>query len=177
MGAAITGALLILLTAFPLYPGFLEQAEQSYLAPPIIDSTHNLYQKSIDLLPIDLPDLAYYPEQLADYIDPLQTQLRQGEAQIDFKALDGATCFVCYESVEFLGFLSNQQGSISPKFKCSDCGRTSDGCQTFQGHHAMYHECPVILGRRGYRFDCGIWSNGNYHRPTGTCPVCGESSY
>ncbi|MEW5784482.1 MAG: CvpA family protein [Bacillota bacterium] len=34
--------------------------------------------------------------------------------------------------------------------------------------------CPVVLSRQRLRFDCGSWSNGSFHRPTGTCPVCGE---
>ncbi len=172
LGAAVTGLILILLTSFPLMAGFQNQVDQSALASTLIDAGHSVYGKAIELLPVDLPSLAFHPEQLSDYIP----QTRQPEVQnIDFRQLDGAACFVCRDPVDFLGYLTNRYGSVSPKFQCTGCGRTSDGCQTFEGHHLMYEECPVVLGRRGYRFDCGIWSNMNYHRPTGTCPVCGES--
>ncbi len=173
IGIAVTGLILVLLTSFPLMAGLQDQVGQSALAPTLIDTGHTVYGKAMDLLPVDLPSLAFYPEQLTDYFQQTgQPELRR----IDFKQLDGAACFVCGDSVGFLGYMTNRYGSVSPKFQCTGCGRTSDGCQTFEGHHLMYEECPVVLGRRGYRFDCGIWSNLNYHRPTGTCPVCGESS-
>lgn len=172
IGIAVTGLILLLLTSFPLVDGFQDQVDRSTLAPALVEAGYAVYGKAMELLPVDLPGLAFHPEQLADYLP----QARQPELrQIDFRQLAGATCFVCEDSVDFLGYMINRYGSASPKFQCAGCGRTSDGCQTYQGHHLMYEECPVVLGRRGYRFDCGIWSNMNYHRPTGTCPVCGES--
>lgn len=176
MGMAITAALVIILLAFPLLPNFQEHTEESLLALPIADAVQEFYHKAYSVIPFDLPSLAFYPEQLAGYLNPLQSHFHHGEDYINFRELDGSLCIVCYEPVEFLGFLTNDSGTISPKFHCTGCGRTSDGCQTFLGHHLMYGECPIVLGRKGNRFDCGIWSNGIYHRPTGTCPVCGESN-
>jgi uncharacterized membrane protein required for colicin V production len=171
IGVMIIGALLIVLTTFPLYGGIHEHLESSLLAPQLIETSSALYEKIEARLPFQIPKLAFHPEELAGF-----NQLNAPPADfklIDFSALDGATCFVCGEEVSFLGYQRNRYGTISPKFICTGCGRTSDGCQTYEGHHLLYDRCPVDLGRQGYRFDCGIWSNGNYHRPTGRCPVCG----
>lgn len=176
IGTVFTGLFLMVLTAFPLFNNFQEQLDHSTLAPPIVDSTLNLYHQAVNLMPLNLPNLTFYPEQLSGYLSGTQVQPGQELQNIDFSLLDGAGCFVCGNPVKFQGYLANQHGSISPKFQCAGCGRTSDGCQTYEGHHLLYEQCPVVLGNRGYRFDCGIWSNGNYHRPVGICPVCGESN-
>ena len=174
IGIAVAGIILVLLSSFPLLASFQDRVDESRLAPALVESGRGLYDNAAALLPVALPDLAFHPEQLLEQLQPAGRQ--PGPARIDFRQLDGATCFVCGDSVAFEGYLANSLGSLSPKFTCAGCGRTSDGCQTFEGHHLMYGQCPVVLGRRGYRFDCGIWSNASYHRPAGTCPVCGESS-
>ncbi len=174
IGLAVIGVILIMLTAFPIFDGFQDYIEESYLAPPLIESTEIIYDDLSDLLSIDLPRLAFYPEELNNYFSSLETLDHPGEHHnVNFRELDGSTCFVCDAPVEFIGFLDNQVESTSPKFVCTECGRTSDGCQTFEGYHEMYDQCPVKLGNQGYRFDCGIWTNHSYHRPTGPCPVCG----
>jgi len=176
IGLAVVGVLLVLLTAFPIFSGFQEHVDQSALAPPIMEKTEALYRELSDLLPLEIPRLTVYPEELSNYFNTLEG-LESSNAEhhdVNFVSLDGATCFVCEGAVEFLGFLNNDHGSYSPKFICNDCGRSSDGCQTYEGYHQMYGNCPVVLGNLGYRFDCGIWTNHSYHRPTGSCPVCGK---
>ncbi len=170
IGVALIGVLLILMTAFPLYEDFNDHVDQSYLAAPIVNTTYAVYDELSDLLPLDLPLLTAFPEELGNYFNDISSISKPNS--VDFETLDGSTCFVCDNPVEFSGFLDNNKGSLSPKFICTECGRTSDGCQTYEGYHEMYEQCPVKLGRRGYRLDCGIWKNNSYHRPTGPCPVC-----
>ncbi|HSW36282.1 MAG TPA: CvpA family protein [Candidatus Limnocylindrales bacterium] len=174
IGLAIIGTVLILLTSFPLIDGFQTLVAESYLAPSIIDAVHTFYDFLADMLPLNLPQLAFHPEDLAGHLNNIQVYPAQHAAA--FRQLDGATCFVCGSAVQFLGFLENVLGAISPKFRCTNCDRTSDGCQTYEGYHLMYENCPVVLGRAGYRFDCGVWPNHSFHRPTAPCPVCGEAN-
>ncbi len=176
IGITVIGVILIFLTAFPLFSGLQDHVEESQLASPVMETTENIYDAVANFLPIDLPHLAVYPEELSNYFGSAALELENYSSHhnVDFEALDGSTCFVCEGPVEFLGFLNNEHGSRSPKFTCSDCGRTSDGCQTYEGYHEMYEQCPVELGKIGYRFDCGIWTNHSYHRPTGPCAYCGE---
>lgn len=171
IGLTVVGILLILMTSFPLYEDFPEHIEQSYLAPPIINVTTVFYDQLSEILPINLPRIATYPESLGSYISSVSAY--SNHSGLDFRSLDQAACFVCGEAVDFLGYMDNGKGSISPKFICSGCGRTSDGCQTYEGYHEMYDVCPVELGNQGYRFDCGIWVNHNYVKPAGPCVVCG----
>ena len=171
IGVVLIGVFLILLTSFPVYAEFPDHVEKSCMAPTIINITTSLYDHLSTILPFNLPRIATYPESLGSYVS--NVSIYTDHKSVDFKGLDGATCFACGEPVTFLGFLDNGKGSISPKFLCSGCGRTSDGCQTYEGYHAMYDVCPVELSKQGYRFDCGIWTNHRYIKPIGTCPVCG----
>ncbi len=174
IGLAAIGIFLILLIAFPILPGVQDHVAQSSLALHIVENTHLILAAVSDLLPVDLPHLAIHPEDLAGYLNSAgaaESELHYHD--IDFAALEGTACFVCNGPVEFLGYLNNDMGSYSPKFACTECGRTSDGCQTYEGYHLMYEKCPVELGNLGYRFDCGVWTNNAYHRPGGPCPTCG----
>ncbi len=171
IGITIIGIALILLTSFPVYAEFPDQVEQSYMAPTIINMTTVIYDELSNVLPFKLPRIATYPESLGGYVSNISSYVEH--QSVDFKQLDQATCFACGEPVDFLGYLDNGRGSISPKFLCSGCGRTSDGCQTYEGYHEMYEVCPVELAKQGYRFDCGIWTNHRYVVPEAPCVVCG----
>ncbi len=168
IGLTFIAISLFFLTTIPIFSGFQELFNDSYLAPPVVETTHNIYDQLLEQLL-----LTEYPERVISYVSSLNGSPEYSE--VGFVGLDGATCFVCHEPVEFLGFFNNR-GSVSPKFICSGCGRTSDGCQTYEGYHEMYNRCPVDLGKRGYHLDCEVWPNNNNHRPTGPCPVCGIES-
>lgn len=171
IGLTVVAVMLILLTAFPVYSEFQDHLDQSFLAPQIVDNAIFIYDEVSDFFSLSLPRLTAHPENIGGLLNPSNGI---GEHYgVNFKGLDGAECFVCGGPVEYLGYLDNNKGSKSPKFICRDCGRTSDGCQTYEGYHQMYHQCPVELGNIGYRLDCGIWINHSYHRPLGPCPVCG----
>ena len=80
----------------------------------------------------------------------------------------------CRAATRFEGYQFSRGTLMSPKFKCPQCDRTSDGCQTFEGFHAIYDACPAELAREGLQFDCGVWTNGWWTVPQGPCPVCGQ---
>ncbi len=172
IGIFLVGLILITFTSFPVYADFPEHVDQSYMAPSIIDLTTLIYDELSSRLPFELPRIATYPESLGSYISSISTYAADHQG-VNFKTLDQAPCFACGAPVDFLGYLDNGKGSISPKFLCSECGRTSDGCQTYEGYHAMYSLCPVELSKQGYRFDCGIWTNFRYVKPEGPCTECG----
>jgi len=172
-GLVVSGALLLLLSSFPLVPGWGEEVEGGLLAPEFQETTDHWYQRLGGHIPMEFPDMAFYPEETLP-VYPEEGPDVSESSSIDFEALDSSTCIACEGEVEFLGYQTNRYENQSPKFACQDCGRTSDGCQTFEGHHQMYQRCPEELGRQGYRTDCGIWSNENFIRPTKPCPVCAD---
>ena len=171
IGVLLVGVLLLAMTAFPLFGTFPDYVEQSFMAQPIMDTVVMVYKTLAADLSLDLPMLKIHPEELGAYFSSVSTN--SDYQHVNFRLLDESTCFVCGGEVDFLGYLDNGNGSVSPKFICTSCGRTSDGCQTYEGYHVMYEKCPVALGNQGYRFDCGVWSNNSYHRPGGPCTVCG----
>lgn len=94
--------------------------------------------------------------------------------KLPFSKLDGSTCIACDGKVKFLGYLRKDKNPLVPKFQCTQCGRTSDGCQTFEGFHKIYGICPVDEALKGTQLDCGTWTNGIWVVPKGKCPVCGK---
>jgi putative intracellular protease/amidase len=87
-----------------------------------------------------------------------------------FRESGGWTCAVCGGAVVFMGFGHEPQPRV-PLFECTRCGRRSDGCQTFEGHHLLYGGCP-LADEASSR--CGYWL-GQWARPRGGCPVCGRA--
>jgi len=170
IGLLVIGIIMSLLISFPVVEDFRDTVENSFLGSPIVETATYAYDKLDTILPITLPKINFQPEEMNLLYDSLTYNGEQ--ASVDFLTLEGSTCFACGNAVEFVGFLENGKGSISPKFVCPGCGRTSDGCQTYEGYHLLYDKCPVTMGNQGYRLDCGIWTNYNYIRPSGPCPVC-----
>jgi len=171
LGAAVAGIILLILVSFPLLPELESKIEEADLAPFLVDSTDYCYRQLTAFLPGSLPHMSFHPEEKLPASQSQETDVYDSPAE-GLGQLKASTCVACEEKVDYLGFKTNSQGTLSTKFVCTGCGRTSDGCQTFEGHHLMYDKCPEELGRQGYRMDCGIWTNHDYIRPTGTCPVC-----
>lgn len=150
-----------------------EEVEESLLGHPIVRSVPKLYER-FERLGFDLPKLIRLPR---DYQDP-RSEIEKTHLQfrrLNFTRLDGATCIKCRGKMKFLGYLRRGTGPLSPKFQCTHCGRTTDGCQSFEGFHLMYHKCPIQIANEGYELDCGVWSNGDPVIPRGPCPICGSS--
>jgi len=177
MGGAAFGAIMglilaaVLLLASGLLPGSGEIVKSSLLGPRIITLVPTLHE-NMDNMGLPLPKLVQLP---TDYREEV-SRLRQGTQflRANFSRLAGATCIHCRTPVEFLGYRFSRGTMMSPEFRCPKCGRTSDGCQTFEGFHTIYGQCPVDLASEGVQFDCGVWTNGWYAVPHGECPVCGK---
>ena len=161
----------VLVVASGMLPNAAEPVSRSALGPRITALVPRLHG-AMDSLGVPMPKLVRLP---ADYRDELQG-LNQGLQFLptNFSRLDGALCIHCRSPVDFTGYHFSRGTLMSPRFQCPQCGRTSDGCQTFEGFHAIYGACPVPLAREGLRFDCGVWTNGWWTVPYGPCPVCGQ---
>lgn len=173
LGIFISGVVLLIATTFPVVSSYNVPVEESRYGADTIRMVEGVYELAESSLSLDIPRLAFNPEDLSLLLE------EGGKVPdfrlINFSQLEGATCIACGGSAEFLGYLRTEKGVVTPKLVCRDCGRTSEGCQTYEGHHLLYDRCPAVLGRMGYRTDCGMWPNGDYVRVTGTCPQCGES--
>lgn len=162
----------VLVMGSAMVPGLADPVGNSAFAPRITGLVPRLHE-NMDSIGIPLPKLVQLP---TDYRDELRG-VNQGLQflRVNFTKLDGATCIHCRSPVAFEGYVFSRGTLISPRFRCTNCGRTSDGCQTFEGFHAIYGECPVTLAREGLQFDCGVWTNNWWTVPHGRCPVCGKS--
>ncbi len=169
------GIFLLLLSLLPQNYGLGPILESSKLSSPIIKTISGFYEKVGDKIVSRLPQLINYTEQ---NFQPGEYQLFINQiSDQEWRELDGAVCFNCGGQVSYEGLrkhLVEGEEVVSPYFVCQKCGRHSDSCQTFEGYHKLYGRCPVLLAKQGYRFDCGMWPNGNFVRPKGTCPIDGN---
>ena len=159
-GLIIVSIVLILLSALP-FAGVRAALDGSTVSRELLSIAPNFYARIERSLPADVPRLMISPEGI---------RLKR----IDFSSLDGAKCVACGGRVRFLGIVQKGYANV-PKFVCTRCGRTSDGCQTYQGFHLIYGQCPVERAREGFRIDCKVWPNNRFVLPQGPCPVCGAT--
>jgi len=161
----------VLVMASALLPNSAQPVSQSRLASSITALVPRLHE-NLESVGIPLPKLVQLP---TDYREELQG-VNQGRQflRVNFTRLDGAMCINCRSAVDFEGYQFSRGTLMSPCFRCPQCGRTSDGCQTFEGFHEIYGSCPTILAGEGLQFDCGVWTNGWWTVPHGPCPVCGR---
>ncbi len=161
----------ILVMASALVSGSAEPVGRSRLASGIIALVPRLHE-NLESVGVALPKLVQLP---TDYRDELQgMNVGRQFLRINFSRLDESTCINCRSPVDFEGYQFSRGTLMSPRFRCLECGRTSDGCQTFEGFHGIYGACPTTLAREGLQFDCGVWTNGWWTVPQGPCPVCGN---
>jgi hypothetical protein len=143
---------------------------RSYLAQPFLDAAPALYYVA-DALNLDF---AEFDSRAVSF----EAEGRGGKGalaeRVNFTRLTGATCVACGSRVRFDGYF-RVGTSVAPRFTCPKCGRTSDGCQTFEGFHRMYRRCPAVIAESLGPIDCGVWTNGRAVYPRGVCPVCGRS--
>jgi hypothetical protein len=178
-GGGVLGFFLgLLLSAFLLIfsgamPNAYKAIPKSLLGPRLLAIVPAIHG-DMEQIGLPLPKLVMLP---TNYREELAGNgMRQGLQflQINFTRLDGSKCIKCEHRVHFLGYKFPRGTLLSPKFQCPNCGRTSDGCQTFQGFHKIYGKCPVDIARQGVWFDCGVWTNGNFVLPHGKCPIDGK---
>ena len=158
-------------TEAPAEPGD-DPISKSLLAQPLLEVVP-LSLRALELTGLKVPRVVMVPrdfERDADLGLPRLPTFRP----INFTRLGGSMCIKCRSPVAFLGYKRKGGSFPFPKFQCPTCGRTSDGCQTFEGFHAMYHACPFQVADRGGQLDCGVWTNNDWVIPKGSCPVCGR---
>ena len=143
---------------------------RSVLARPFLETMPALYYAA-DALNLDLPMLNTRAIRFEDEGWAERAALVD---RINYSKLDGATCIECGGPVLFDGYFRRVGVSVSPRFTCTRCGRTSDGCQTFEGFHLMYGRCPIDVAESLGPIDCGVWPNDRPVYPRGVCPVCGK---
>ena len=175
LGAGVVNAG-VLLAAFLPFCAAIPQAApplaRSVLAKPFMAGVP-WAMGAADRIGFPLPKMIMLPTRFELEGTP---QMRQGLQllRINFARLEGSTCIACRGRMRFLGYQRRFPPAISPKLRCEQCGRTTDGCQSFQGMHMLYNECPVNVARKGGYLDCGVWSNHKPVLPLGRCPVCGR---
>lgn len=146
-----------------------QAADESFLGRQIMDRLPGLYE-AVDAVDLQIPQFAAGPRRYADEHRTGNTGLAE---RINFRRLTGATCIECGSPVSFQGY-RRKGAEVSPLFVCPDCGRQSDGCQTYEGFHEMYDRCPHEIATEGVGLDCGVWPNDRPVRPVGVCPDCGR---
>jgi hypothetical protein len=176
-GAGLVGLVIGLLTAAVFVPVIgrgetgRDAVLRSTLARPLLQALPAPYYLA-DALNSDLPMLNARAIRFED-------EGRAGQAtlveRINYSRLNGATCIECGAPVHYDGYFRRIGISVSPLFTCPNCGRTSDGCQTFEGFHKMYGRCPVDVAESLGPIDCGVWPNDRPVYPHGVCPIDGKS--
>jgi uncharacterized membrane protein required for colicin V production len=170
---AIVGAILasLLLMLSGVVTGTTQPIDRSALAPQMLEIVPAMHL-AMDRVGLPIPKLVMLPPRYELELG----NMRYGPQfmRLDFARIEGATCIKCRGPLEFLGYKRVRGSRLAPKFRCRRCARTSDGCQSFQGMHAIYDQCPVVIARRGIKLNCGIWSNRDWVYPRGRCPVDGN---
>jgi len=145
-----------------------QEIDQARFAPKVRYGLLKFYEV-IERHNITLPKMIILP---VAYRDEFGKDVRVAKfVKLNFTKFEGFTCMNCGGKVKFDGYFVKYGTGIVPKFTCEKCGRTSDGCQTYEGYHKLYNACPVELARQGVKFDCGTWPNRTWITPTGPCPV------
>lgn len=148
-----------------------QEIDQAKYAPYVRDGLLKAYEK-IERHNITLPKMIILP---VAYRDEFGKDVRKARfVKMNFTKFEGFTCMNCGGKVKFAGYFAKYGAGIVPKLVCEKCGRTSDGCQTYEGYHKLYKACPVELASKGAKFDCGTWPNRTWITPTGPCPVDGN---
>lgn len=147
-----------------------EAVPRSVLARPFTQTTPALYYIA-DALNLDFPMLNARAVRFEDEGRAGRTALVE---RINYSRLNRSTCIECRGAVHFDGYFPRVGVSVSPRFTCPQCGRRSDGCQTFEGFHKMYGRCPVDVAEALGPIDCGVWPNDRPVYPRGICPIDGK---
>ncbi len=168
IGAILVSVLLLLSAAIT---GIARPIDRSALAGPFLEVVPELHV-GMDRVGLPIPKLVVLPPRYEQELGGM----RYGPQfmRLNFARLEGATCIKCRGALKFLGYKRVRGSRIAPKFVCRRCGRTSDGCQSFQGMHAIYNQCPVVVARSGVKLNCGMWHNRDWVYPHGRCPVEGN---
>lgn len=167
-GAFFTG---IVLVAMSVSFNSAMEVQQSRLSKYILKFLPPIYEKT-DKWKVNIPKMIYLPTKYSEEFNNENKEIYF--KKINFSQWDGFTCMECGSKVRFDGYFLRVGAAVVPKFTCDACGRTSDGCQTYEGFHKLYNRCPVDLAKEKVRFDCGRWSNHKLISPKDACPLDGK---
>jgi hypothetical protein len=178
LGGGIIGAFMgaMGMTAFLMLVGMGSTSKGQIQHSALARSSRSAIPIGLEMaehLGVDLPRVVVVPKSLTNAFEFSPMRVPRF-IPINFTKLDGSKCIKCGGKVRFLGYKWKDLPTPCPKFQCTVCGRTSDGCQTFEGFHKMYGDCPFTLADQGALLDCGVWTNGDPVVPQGRCPVCGR---
>lgn len=134
--------------------------QESDFTEDILKLTPVLYFLQERVLPANIPRL---------FITPEGAQLRR----LRYEDLDNSTCIACGGLVKHEGLVSKGL-FYYPFFTCLNCGRVSDGCQTYEGYHCFYRRCPWEGKTPVTGTNCQMWPNPMSAFPLIPCPVCGK---
>jgi hypothetical protein len=154
-------------------PSFRDDVDSSVLAQPILTIVPAIHYEA-DVLNLRMPSMGTTALKFNEEGNPVfqRNTLRE---RVNFLRLDNSTCIECNTMVNFKGYKRRFGLLVSPLFVCPNCGRTSDGCQTFEGFHKIYGRCPIEIVEKTGPIDCGVWTNNRPVYPKGKCPVCGRT--
>lgn len=164
LGMFLCGFLLNIMSASP---NVAKEIDEAKLSKYITRFFPKIYEKS-DKIGMTIPKLIALPDKYEDEFD--KTKVKIQFLKVNFYKMKG-TCLKCQGEVEFSGYFLKTGTSVIPKFICKNCGRVSDGCQTFEIFHFLYKKCPVELAKKGVKFDCGNFPNREWIMPKGPCPI------
>ena len=154
-------------------PSFRDDVDSSVLAQPILTIVPAIHYEA-DVLNLRMPSMGSTALKFDQEGNPV-FQRNTLKERVNFLRLDNSTCIECNAKVNFKGYKRKFGLLVSPLFVCPKCGRTSDGCQTFEGFHKIYGQCPVEIVKKIGPIDCGVWTNNRPVYPKGKCPVCGKT--
>jgi hypothetical protein len=153
-------------------PRLRDAVAASPLSQPFLEMMPLAYYAA-DALNLDLPILNARAVRFEDEGAAARAVLVE---RINYSRLAGSTCIECGAEVGFAGYRRRFGTAVSPLLVCSACGRRSDGCQTFEGFHRMYHRCPADVAAELGPIDCGVWPNDRPVYPRGVCPIDGKTT-
>lgn len=162
------GVILILAIFSPMR----DEINASILAQPILTIIPALHYQA-DVLNLRMPSMGSTALNFDEEGNPVVQRYVLKE-RVNFLKLNHSTCIECGAEVNFLGYKRRGGLLVSPLFVCPNCGRKSDGCQTYEGFHQIYGHCPIEVVEKSGPIDCGVWNNHRPVYPKGSCPVCGR---
>ncbi|UCH33779.1 MAG: CvpA family protein [Armatimonadota bacterium] len=167
---AVLASLLLLLSG--TITGTTRPIDRSWLAKPLLQVVPAMHL-AMDRVGLPIPKLVLLPPRYEQELGGM----RYGPQfmRLNFARLENSTCIKCRGRLRFVGYKRVFGSRLAPKLVCRRCARTTDGCQSFEGMHVIYDECPVLVARRGVKLNCGVWPNPDAVYPRGRCPVDGNT--
>ncbi|HOV21499.1 MAG TPA: CvpA family protein [bacterium] len=165
IGMVLTG--IIYITMSSSYDS-AKNLQESKFPKYIIKYIPKVYEKT-DKIGIILPKMFFISDSYEEEFNYESKKIKF--EKLNFVKFENLTCIKCNSKVEFDGYIPYVGAALISKFTCTSCGRISDGCQTFEIFHFLYHQCPIDKAITRMKFDCPRFPNHEWIAPRGPCPV------